>query len=363
MTGNRYLIGNFRIKHTATISLSLLQFKTGLWAKRGKDLTSQNHRIVGVGRDLCGSSSPSSLPKQGCLQQAAQNLVQAGLEYLQRRRIHSLSGHPVPVLRHPRGEEVLPHVQTELPMLPFVPVAPCPVAGHQWKESSPILLTSTLKIFLGIYKVPSQPSPGWTSPAPSVFPRRRDALVPSSSVQPSSGLSPVVPHLSWTGEPRTGHITPDEASLGQSRGGGEPPRPAGHTPLDASQDTIGLFWQPGHTASSWSTCRPPALPGPSLQSCSPAGQPQAFTGVLGCSSPGAGPCPCPCWTSSRSSAPNSPACPGLTEWQHSLLMYLPLLPVWCHQQTCWGYILTLHPGRWWRSGTRLGQVLTPGGHH
>ena len=38
---------------------------------------SQNHRIVGVGRDLCGSSSPTLLPKQGHLQQAAQDLVQA----------------------------------------------------------------------------------------------------------------------------------------------------------------------------------------------------------------------------------------------------------------------------------------------
>ena len=48
--------------------------------------TSQNHRMVGVGRDLCGSSRPTPLPKQGHLQQAAQDLVQAGLEYLQRRR-------------------------------------------------------------------------------------------------------------------------------------------------------------------------------------------------------------------------------------------------------------------------------------
>jgi len=35
---------------------------------------SQNHRIVVVGRDLCGSSSPTLLPKQGHLQQAAQDL-------------------------------------------------------------------------------------------------------------------------------------------------------------------------------------------------------------------------------------------------------------------------------------------------
>jgi len=81
----------------------------------------QNHRMVGVGRDLCGSSSPTALPKQGDLQQAAQDLVQAGLEYLQRRRLHDPPGQPVPVLRHPQREGVLSHVQMELPMLRFVP--------------------------------------------------------------------------------------------------------------------------------------------------------------------------------------------------------------------------------------------------
>jgi len=78
--------------------------------------------MVGVGRDLCGSSSPTLLPKQGHLQQAAQDPVQVGLEYLQRRTIHNLPGQRVPVLRHPQREEVLPHVQTELPMPQFVPL-------------------------------------------------------------------------------------------------------------------------------------------------------------------------------------------------------------------------------------------------
>jgi len=86
--------------------------------------------MVGVGRDLCGSSSPTLLPKQGHLQQAAQDLVQAAPEYLQRRRLHSPPGQPVSVLRHPQREEVLPHVQTELPVPQFVPIAPCPVTGH-----------------------------------------------------------------------------------------------------------------------------------------------------------------------------------------------------------------------------------------
>jgi len=65
--------------------------------------------MFGVGRDLCGSSSPTPLTKQGHLQQAAQDRVHAGLEYLQRRTIHNLPGQAVPVLRHPQ-REVLPHV-------------------------------------------------------------------------------------------------------------------------------------------------------------------------------------------------------------------------------------------------------------
>jgi len=62
-------------------------------------------------RDLCGSPSPAPLLKQGHLEQAAQNLVQVGLEYLQRRRLHSLPRQPVPVLCHPQSEDVLPHVR------------------------------------------------------------------------------------------------------------------------------------------------------------------------------------------------------------------------------------------------------------
>jgi len=86
--------------------------------------------MVGFGRDLCGSSSPSPLPKQGLLQQAAEDLVRVDLGYLQRRRLHHLPGQPVPVLYHPQREEVLPHVQLELLMLQFVLIAPCPVAGN-----------------------------------------------------------------------------------------------------------------------------------------------------------------------------------------------------------------------------------------
>ena len=59
---------------------------------------SQNHRMAGVGRDLCGSSSPTPLPKQGHLQQAAQDLVREGLDSPSLEIFYNLSGQPVPVL-------------------------------------------------------------------------------------------------------------------------------------------------------------------------------------------------------------------------------------------------------------------------
>jgi len=62
---------------------------------------------------------------------------------------------------------------------------------------------------------------------------------------PSAGLFPVAPHLSWTGEPRTGCSTSEGASPGQSRGEGEPPWPAGHTLLNVPQDAIGLLGNQG----------------------------------------------------------------------------------------------------------------------
>ena len=55
-------------------------------------LCTQNHRTVGFGRDLWRSPIPTPLPKQGYLEQAAQDRIQAGFEYLQRRRLSNPSG-------------------------------------------------------------------------------------------------------------------------------------------------------------------------------------------------------------------------------------------------------------------------------
>ena len=63
----------------------------------------QSHRMFGVGRDLCGSSSPTPLPKQGHLQQAPQDnstrvirtISPAGVRWwlLQTHQVKSLCAH------------------------------------------------------------------------------------------------------------------------------------------------------------------------------------------------------------------------------------------------------------------------------
>ena len=116
---------------------------------------SQNHRMVGVGRDLWGSSSPTPLPKQGHLQQAAQDLVQVGLEYLQRRRI-SLGNLFQSFVTFRVKKFFLMFrwnfLCFNLCLLSLV------LSLGTTEESLAPCLTSTLKIFIDIYKVASQPS-------------------------------------------------------------------------------------------------------------------------------------------------------------------------------------------------------------
>ncbi|PKU44774.1 hypothetical protein llap_4915 [Limosa lapponica baueri] len=78
--------------------------------------------------DIILSNPPP--PKQVHLEQAGLEHIQEGFEYLQRRRLRTLSGQPVPALCHPQSKEVFPHVQMELPVFQLVSVAPCPVTKH-----------------------------------------------------------------------------------------------------------------------------------------------------------------------------------------------------------------------------------------
>lgn len=98
-------------------------------------LNSQNHRFT----EWLGLIGPLDIiqpnfpDKAGC----TQDQIKLGFEYLQ-RRLHSFSGHPIPVFCHPQSKEVCPHIQIELPCLKHVPCASYPVAVHLWGESGPI---------------------------------------------------------------------------------------------------------------------------------------------------------------------------------------------------------------------------------
>ena len=82
---------------------------------------SQNHRIVGVGRDLWWSLSPTPCwSRFSTVDWTGKN--PGGFWISPKRRLSSPLGQPVPVLCHPHSKEVLPHIQTELPVFQFVPL-------------------------------------------------------------------------------------------------------------------------------------------------------------------------------------------------------------------------------------------------
>ena len=113
-------------------------------------------------------TQPSPLPKQGHPEQGAQHRIQAGLEYLQRRRLHSLPGQPGPGLRHPHREEVLPHV----PRGPTVGLGGSPRAGSSTGPLSSGVLGDARVPCPGAWAlgrgIPSSPEPaGARSPHPA----------------------------------------------------------------------------------------------------------------------------------------------------------------------------------------------------
>jgi len=75
-----------------SMKMRWLGFHTFIRHKRTMvKVSSQNYRIIRVGRDFWRLSSP--IPsKADSLHQVAQESVQVGFEYLQRRRLHKLFG-------------------------------------------------------------------------------------------------------------------------------------------------------------------------------------------------------------------------------------------------------------------------------
>jgi len=121
------------------------------------------------------------------------------------------------------------------------------------------------------------------------------------------------------------------------------PQPAGNTPPSLVQDTINHLRLKGTLLASvqcdvhWNPQDLFYKAAFQLVDC------QHNTDAWGCSSSYTGLFTSLCWTVQHSCQLISSACQGPSEWQHDPLVYQPLIPVLCNQQTSWGYTLPHHP--------------------
>lgn len=89
----------------------------------------QRIRITGLGRDIWRSSSPTPLLKQVPWHRLCRKASHWDLTVSTKRDSASL-GSLSQCSCHPQSKAGLSHVQMELPVFHFVPVAPHPVPGH-----------------------------------------------------------------------------------------------------------------------------------------------------------------------------------------------------------------------------------------
>lgn len=147
----------------------------------------------------------------------------------------------------------------ELPVLQFVPIAPCSVSGHHWKKSGPIQLTPSLYICISTDKIHPccllQAEHSRVSQPFLIGKCSRPLII---SVAPHWILSRVfceLRSLNWT------QFSLKVASPEHSRGGGSPPSTCWlHTLLSVPQDSNWPSWPQGHTASLLPTCCPTRAP-------------------------------------------------------------------------------------------------------
>jgi len=133
------------------------------------------------------SSGPTTLLKQGHLEQVAKDGVQMTFEYLQGQMVHNLSGQPIPLLIYPHSEEVFPNVKMGPPVFQCVPTTSCPVTGHHWKGSGYIFCT------------PSDIYVHWRDPPSLLFPTPNGPLFLScSTYERCSSPLTVLVALQWS---------------------------------------------------------------------------------------------------------------------------------------------------------------------
>ena len=174
-----------------------------------------------------------------------------------------------------------------------MPIDSCLASGHHWEESVSLFFIPSDQGFLHIDKI----TLNLLSCRPSSYScLMKAAPSPLSSLRPFTELSPVSPHLSFTGEPSTWssiQVWPDQW---WAEGKNHLPQPAGNPFLMSFRGSWPSLWHGCIPGSQSASClqRPP--PGPLLQTCLPAGHLPVCTDSEGYSSPGTGLCTSLCWT-------------------------------------------------------------------
>ena len=103
-----------------------------------------------VGRDLKDHQAPIPCHTQGhqpphlIPDQAAKGPIQSGLEHLQGRGIHNLSGQPVPAPHHSHSKKLPPDIQLKSPLPQLKTISPCPAVIHPFKDLTSLLFIGSL---------------------------------------------------------------------------------------------------------------------------------------------------------------------------------------------------------------------------
>lgn len=120
----------YPIVQTADKGVKLLVLIPGKILINHLSLTSQNHRIITVGRDLWISCCPTKLPRQDHLEQVICERIQVVLEVSREREIPLPPLETVPVLCFLQHKEVFPSVELKLFVFWFMVNASSHVTGH-----------------------------------------------------------------------------------------------------------------------------------------------------------------------------------------------------------------------------------------
>ena len=150
--------------------------------------------------------------------------IQMVSDHLQGWRLCNIPEQRVPVLGQPHRSKLFPDLHREPPMFQVGPIASRPGTGHHWEEPGSVLFPRSLQVFVHIEKIPPKSALLQAEQSQlSALPHRRDAPVPSPSLWPVTGLSPVCSCLPCTAEPRTWHSALAMASPVLIRQTGSPP--------------------------------------------------------------------------------------------------------------------------------------------